>query len=120
MVATSRRRQAGLTSSNNKVFMHKDTLDVELVDMMDLLNETFSNRFIEKWKFKFSERFLKHFQLKLLDSVSNSKQLKVTTLYSFLVKKHGYSDSQVREFFNSIEIDLFQPIITGELKNPCS
>ena len=93
-----------------------DTLDIDIVDFIDLINHTLSNEFIEIWRFKYSEKFIKHFQLKLLNSLSNQKPLKITSLYSYLTKKCKYSTTQVDNFFISIDIDIYRPLITGKLK----
>ena len=70
-------------------------LDIEFVDFIDLLNVTLSNDFINKWKHRYSERFIKHFQLKVLNSLNKRKVLKLETLYNYLTKKCKYSDEQV-------------------------
>ena len=93
-----------------------NTLDIDIVDFIDLINHTLSNEFVEIWRYKYSEKFIKHFQLKLLNSLSNQKPLKITSLYSYLTKKCKYSPAQVDNFFISIDIDIYRPLITGKLK----
>lgn len=95
--------------------MH-NSLDIDIVDFIDLINHTLSNEFIEIWRFKYSEKFIKHFQVKLLHSLSNQKPLKLSSLYSYLTKKCKYSPIQVTNFFDSIDISIYRPMITGELK----
>lgn len=94
-----------------------NNLDIDIVDFIDLINHTLSNEFIEIWRYKYSEKFVKHFQLKLLQSLSNQKPLKITSLYSYLTKKCKYSPEQVSNFFNSIDIDIYRPLITGDLNH---
>jgi len=95
--------------------MH-DSLDIEIIDFIDLINHTLSSDFIELWRYKYSEKFIKHFQVKLLQALSNQKPLKITSLYSYLTKKCKYSREQVENFFISINIDLYRPLISGNLK----
>ena len=95
--------------------MH-NSLDIDIVDFIDLINHTLSNEFIEIWRFKYSEKFIKHFQVKLLHSLSNQKPLKLSSLYSYLTKKCKYSPTQVNNFFDSIDINIYRPMITGDLK----
>jgi hypothetical protein len=94
-----------------------DSLDTDILDFIDLVNHALSNEFVELWRYKYSEKFIKHFQLKLLHSLSNQKPLKITSLYSYLTKKCKYSPVQVVNFFDSIDIDLYRPLISGKLKN---
>ena len=95
--------------------MH-ESLDIEIIDFIDLINHTLSSDFIELWRYKYSEKFIKHFQVKLLQALSNQKPLKITSLYSYLTKKCKYSNEQVENFFVSINIDLYRPLISGNLK----
>ena len=90
-------------------------LEVELIDFIDLINNTLSKDFVEQWRHKYSEKFIKLFQFKILDSLNKQKPLKLTTLYSFLTKKHNYSPEQVTNFFDTIDIDLYRPLIKGRL-----
>lgn len=83
----------------------------EIFEMLDLLNFTFSNQFIEKWKYKYSESFVKAFRNKLLESVKKNKVLKKTQIETYLVTQQKYSILQVRDFFETIELDLYYPII---------
>ncbi len=90
-----------------------DNIDIELFEFLDLLDFTLSSKFVEKWKFKYSEVFLKQFQLKLLNALSSKKQLKLKTLYRYLTNRCKYSPEQVSNFFKSIEIELYYPVIHG-------
>ena len=98
--------------------MYSDNLDIDLIDFFDLINETLSNTFVEKWRYKYSERFIKHFQLKILSSMNKQKPIKIDMLFNFLTKKCKYSPDQVYNFFETIEIELYRPFIYGSLKKP--
>ena len=94
--------------------MYSNT-DVDLIDFIDLLNFTLSTQFIELWRYKYSVKFVKHFQIKILQSLSNQKPLKVDTLYTHLTKKCKYSPDQVVHFFEAIDILGYYPFIIGKL-----
>ena len=96
--------------------MYSDNLDIEIIDFIDLLNETLSVSFVEKWRYKYSEKFIKHFQLKLLSALDKQKPLKKEMLYNYLTKKCKYAPDQVLHFFDAIELDLYRPFIFGTLK----
>ena len=89
--------------------------DIEFVDFIDLIDTTLSNNFVEKWRFRFSEKFIKHFQIKLLNALTRRKVLKMDTLYNYLTKKCKYSHEQVENFFKAIDISIYSPVIQGKL-----
>ena len=89
--------------------------DIDIIDFIDLLNFTLSKKFSDIWKFKYSEKFIKHFQIKILQSLSNQKPLKIDTLYIYLTKKCKYSSEQVLNFFEAIDIHSYYPFIVGKL-----
>ena len=93
-----------------------ESTDIEFIDFIDLINNTLSNNFIEKWRYRFSEKFLKHFQIKILNSLTKRKVLKIDTLYNYLTKKCKYSHEQVDNFFSAIDISIYSPLIQGRLK----
>jgi hypothetical protein len=91
-------------------------IDEYLIETLDLINYTLSDRFIDKWRYRFSERFLKLFQTKLLEAIKNQKPLKIQTLFNYLSTKCGYSKEQVINFFDALDIkEMYSPIITGKL-----
>jgi len=96
--------------------MYSNNLDIDLIDFLDLINETLSLAFVEKWRHKYSEKFIKHFQLKLLDSLNKQKPIKIEMLFNYLTKKCKYSPEQVNNFFDTIEIEIYRPFIFGSLK----
>ena len=90
--------------------------EVDFIDFMDLINYTLHNDFVEKWRYKYSEKFIKHFQLKVLESLNKQKIIKLSSLYNYLTKKCRYSCDQVDNFFESIEIDIYYPLIIKDRK----
>lgn len=87
------------------------TDNYEIIDFIDLLDYTFSETFIEKWRYKYSSGFLKKFQVKLLSSIQEKKVLKKKTLKNYFIKKCSYSEEQVNDFFDSVEIENYYPLI---------
>jgi hypothetical protein len=92
-----------------------NSLDIDIIDFLDLINETLSYSFIEKWRHKYSEKFIKHFQVKILDAMNKQKPIKLSILYNYLTKKCKYSGEQVLNFFETIDIDIYRPFIYGNL-----
>tara|TARA_R110000822_G_scaffold83122_4_gene196084 strand:- start:800 stop:1090 length:291 start_codon:yes stop_codon:yes gene_type:complete len=88
--------------------------DIELIDFMDLVNFTLHKAFVDKWRFKYSEKFIKHFQLKILESLNRQKIIKQSSLYNYLVKKCRYNGDQVDNFFESIDISIYYPLIQND------
>jgi hypothetical protein len=95
--------------------MNNSNTDIDIIDFIDLLNHTLSRQFIELWKYKYSEKFIKQFQIKILQSLSNQKPLKIDTLFTYLTKKCKYSQEQVLNFFEAIDIRSYYPFIVGKL-----
>ncbi len=91
------------------------TTEIDFIDFIDLLNHTLHRDFVEKWRYKYSEKFVKHFQIKILDSLNKQKALKLSSLNSYLIKKCRYSPEQVENFFGSIEIEIYYPLIINDL-----
>lgn len=86
-------------------------IDENIVDFLDLINFTLSPKFEEKWKHRFSSSFVKLFQLKILESMDNQKPIKKATLYTYLTKRCKYSPDQVDNFFEAIDIEIYDPLI---------
>ena len=93
-----------------------DDINILLYEFTELLDYTLSNKFINRWKHKYSIKFLRLFQTRLLKAVHDRRPLKLTTLYSFLTKKCEYSRDQVLNFFESIDISVYSPVISGANK----
>ena len=96
--------------------MNNSTLDIDIIDFLDLINETLSYSFVERWRHKYSEKFIKHFQIKVLESMNKQKPIKIEMLYNYLTKKCKYSQEQVLNFFDTIDIEIYRPFIYGTLK----
>ena len=91
--------------------------DIEIVDFIDLINFTLSDDFIDKWKFRFSLKFLKEFQTKVIKSLKDRKPIKLESLYKHLSKKCGYSGDQVKNFFEAIDVTEYHPLILGKVSS---
>lgn len=90
------------------------TTEIDLVDFIDLINYTLHKDFVEKWRYKYSEKFIKHFQIKILESLNKQKIIKISSLYNFLTKKCRYSPEQVENFFTSVDINIYYPLIIAD------
>ena len=88
--------------------------DIDLVDFMDLINYTLHKDFVEKWRYKYSEKFIKHFQIKILESLSKQKIIKLSSLYNYQTKKCRYSPEQVENFFDSVDILIYYPLVIND------
>lgn len=87
------------------------TLDNDLVDFFDHLDHVLSSEFILRWKFKYSSKFLKNFQIKLLQALDKNKPLKRSTLFNYLTKRCKYGEEQTLNFFRTIDLDLLYPLV---------
>ncbi len=85
--------------------------EIEFIDFMELINESLSCSFIDRWKYKYSEKFIKHFQYKVLEALNKQRPIKKEVLFTYLTKKCKYSPEQVNNFFDSIDISLYYPFI---------
>lgn len=88
-----------------------------LFEFTELLDFTLSNEFIHKWKDKYSTKFIKLFQTRLIKCLSDRRCLKLSILYTFLTTKCNYSREQVLNFLTSIDIEAYSPVITGLLED---
>ncbi len=92
-----------------------DGTSSEVMEFMELLDFTFSKQFIEKWRHRYSEKILKHFQDKMFQSVSKQKPLKLKVLFNHLTKKCKYSEEYVSSLLSAIDIDVYRPFIVGTI-----
>jgi hypothetical protein len=92
-------------------------LDIDIVDFIDLINFTLSDEFIDKWRFRFSSKFIKEFQSKVIKSLKDRKPIKLDSLIKHLSKKCGYSIDQVKNFFEAIDINIYHPLVLGKLSS---
>lgn len=88
------------------------TITNDLIDYLDLIDFTLSKKFVEKHEHKFSPKFLKYFQLKLLHCFNNQKVLPRKSLTNYFTKKCGYSPDQVELFYASVDLDIYAPVIS--------
>lgn len=84
-----------------------------LYDFIDLINETLKETFVENWSYKYSKKFLKLFQLKLMSAFESKKSIKLESLFKYLVEKCNYSPEQVKNFLMDIDFTDYYPIILG-------
>lgn len=84
---------------------------ISLIEFYDLLEYTLSFKFRDKWKHLYSEKLIKLFQLKILQSFKNSKPIKKSSLQNYLVTKGKYSKEVIEDFFEMIDIELYKPFI---------
>lgn len=90
--------------------------DTDLVDFLDLANFTLADEFTAKWKYRFSVKFIREFQNKILKSLKERKPIKIESLVKHFTKKCGYSIDQVANFFQAIDINIYHPLIIGKFK----
>ena len=97
----------------------KDNEDINqlLFEFTELLDFTLSNEFINRWKGKYSTKFIKLFQTRLIKCLSDRRCLKLSTLFTFLTVKCNYSRDQVLNFFQSIDVEVYNPVITGFIED---
>jgi hypothetical protein len=93
------------------------TLEEDLVEIIDLLNFTFSSNFVDKWSFKYGKRLPSLFQLRLLKSLDTRKPLKLQTVYKFLVVDSGFNEEVVKSYLEDIDYEIYSPIIKGRLES---
>lgn len=90
-------------------------IDVEIVDFIELVDFTLSDEFLNRWRHRFSIKFIKEFQGKIIKSLKDRKPIKLESLYKYLSNKCGYSKEQVRNFFDAIDVSIYHPLILGRL-----
>lgn len=91
-------------------------LDSEFIDIIDLVDFTFSSNFVEKWSFKYGRRLARLFQIKIMKSLESRKVLKMSMLYKFLVTDSGFSPEVVKDFLLDVDYEIYSPIISGSLE----
>ena len=84
---------------------------IELYEFLEQINYALSLEFKEKWRHKFSENFVGVFQDRIIKALSAQKPIKISSLKSLYVKKHKYDISQVKDFFECIDITLYYPLV---------
>lgn len=92
--------------------MYDNDVKISLIEFYDLIEYTLSFKFRDKWKDLYSERMVKLFQLKILQSMKNQKPIKKTSLLNYLTNKGRYKKEIIEDFFDSIDIELYSPFIS--------
>lgn len=87
-------------------------IKIDLLEFYDLMEYTLSFKFRDKWKDLFSERMIKLFQLKILQSFKSGKVLKRAALVNYLVSKGKYRKEVIEDFFEIIDLELYRPFIS--------
>ena len=93
-----------------------NTLEEDLVEIIDLLNFTFSSDFTDKWSFKYGKRLPSLFQIKLLKSLDTRKPLKLKIVQKLLTVDSGFNKEVVESFLEDIDYEIYRPIISGSLR----
>jgi hypothetical protein len=93
-----------------------NTLEEDLVEIIDLLNFTFSSDFTDKWSFKYGKRLPSLFQIKLLKCLDSRKPLKIKTVQKFLTVDSGFNKEVTESFLEDIDYEIYRPIISGSLE----
>lgn len=91
--------------------MYNDT-KVEIFEFYDLLEYTLSFKFRNKWKYIYSEKMIKIFQLKLLHSFKQGKPIKRKSLLNYMMTKGKYKKEVIEDFFDTIDLELYRPFIS--------
>tara|TARA_R100000458_G_C8200591_1_gene191259 strand:+ start:465 stop:782 length:318 start_codon:yes stop_codon:yes gene_type:complete len=89
---------------------------IELNEFLEHINHALSLKFKEQWRYRFSTHFIGIFQEKVLNSLNTQRPLKMSTLISAYVKKHKYNMTEVQEFFRTISIEDYYPLIYEDKK----
>ena len=84
---------------------------IELKEFLEQVNYALSVEFKDKWKHRFSTHFIEVFQNRLLKGLKDNKPIKKSSLVGLYEKKFKYSSSEVKEFFEVIDLSLYHPFI---------
>jgi hypothetical protein len=87
-------------------------IKIDLLEFYDLIEYTLSFKFRDKWKDLFSERMIKLFQLKILQSFKAGKVIKKTALVNYLANKGKYRKEVIEDFLEIIDLELYRPFIS--------
>jgi len=98
--------------------MINGNFEIDLIDSLEHMNFVLSLAFVEKWRHRTSEEFIKRFQMKIMESIN--KPIKLKTLYNYLTKKCNYSPEYVTDFLEAIDIELCRPFIYGPIPSSSS
>lgn len=87
-------------------------VDIEIIEFIDLMNFTLSPEFVEKWKYRFNQKFIKEFQGKIFKALKDKKPIKRTSITNHFLKKLKYSQEQIDNFFEAIDISIYYPLVS--------
>ena len=85
--------------------------NIEIYEFMDQISYCLSLEFKDKWRHKFSPKFIKIFQDKVLKAYETRKPLKRSSLISTYTKKYKYDIKVINDFFECIDINLYYPLV---------
>lgn len=94
--------------------MYEDT--IEIFEFIDQIKYILSREFLEKWKSKYSSHFIKIFQERICQAMTNQKPIKKSSLVSTLTKKHRYNERLVEDFLLDIDLTLYYPLVYEDYK----
>ena len=86
------------------------------MEFMAQVEYCLSLRFKEKWRHKYSSHFVKIFQERVLNALDTQKPVKKSSLFTTYTKKYKYNPDVVFDFFESIEIGLYYPVVFDDPK----
>ena len=91
-------------------------INLSIHDFLDQVDYALSVRFRNKWKHRFSSSFISTFQEVVLKALRDQKPVKKSTLVSVYTKRLKYSMQTVEDFFDCIDIELYNPLIFDDRK----
>jgi hypothetical protein len=91
-------------------------LDIDIAEFLEQVNYCLSLGFKNKWRHKFSPAFIAVFQDRVLFSLEKQNPIKASAIKTTYVKKHRYNPEVVDDFFRSIDLSLYEPLVINDLK----
>jgi len=89
---------------------------INFAEFLEQINYCLSLKFKEKWRHRFSTSFIDIFQQKVLNALKTQRPLKKSSLYSVFTRKHKYHPSVVEDFFQTIAIEDYYPLVYEDRK----
>ena len=91
-----------------------DSLTTEIAEFLEQIDYALSFEFRDKWKHRFSTSFVTIFQQKIINALKRQKPFKLSQLTSTYMKKYNYNESYVSDFYDSIDVRLYRPLIIDD------
>ena len=91
-----------------------DNLSSEISEFLEQIDYALSFEFKEKWKHRFSSAFISVFQQKIIIALKRQKPFRLSSLEATYLKKYNYGEDYVKDFFKSIDIRLYRPLIIDD------